>query len=875
MGNTLNAEHHHAGPPQARRTIGVLFENMPNEQQDYLAEVLAGINSVAHECDLNLLYFTGGHLYHTFYNEFDTQRNILYELVTERTVNGLIMLGTIGTYAPVHKTMHFFYRYAPLPTIKVGQPLENIPTVVADEETGAYDAMVHLIRDHHYRRIAFIDYPKDYPYHKPRYYAYTRALTDYGIPIDPDLIIPGEWTVDSGREVMHLLLDQRKVHFDAVVASNDNMALGALEVLQSRHIYVPYDIALVGFDDVKMARLAIPSLTTVRQPVFELGVQAVKMLLAKIAGDEIPPQILLPTELVIRQSCGCPDPLVARTAARSPSASGVLMMPREQMSADLTATLGPSPHAGEWAGQLLNAITADLQDPSAGTFLPTLDKILRQVIEIGGDVALWQNMLTALRSHIQPYLGNAALSDRLEDLWHQARVFIGEMAWKELAQRQLQADQQNILLRLFGEALATTFDMDTLLHIVAARMPQLGIPSCYLALYENPQPYEYPQPAPEWAYLVLAYGETTTPPLIRADKSADDAWRFPSQLLPPGILPQERRYTMVVEPLYFQRDQIGFALLEMGPPEGQLYEIVREQISSALKSALLFHEQKRVEIALGKAYAEVEKQVQERTVELEQEIVERKQAEKMQRTLIAELRDKNAELERFTYTVSHDLKSPLITIAGFVGFLESDIPAGDAARIQADLAHINAAVAKMQQLLNELLKLSRIGRLTNPPEEVPLETIVREALALAEGGIAARGIKVEIAPDLPTVYGDRARLVEVIQNLVDNACKFMGDQPQPHIEIGMRHTEEGPVFYVRDNGIGIEPQYQDKVFGLFEKLDATTEGTGVGLAIVQRIVETHGGRLWVESEGTGHGSTFCFTLASHHESPAERNVEGS
>jgi signal transduction histidine kinase len=130
--------------------------------------------------------------------------------------------------------------------------------------------------------------------------------------------------------------------------------------------------------------------------------------------------------------------------------------------------------------------------------------------------------------------------------------------------------------------------------------------------------------------------------------------------------------------------------------------------------------------------------------------------------------------------------------------------------------------------------------------------------------LEARGVQVAIAPDLPTVYGDRARLVEVVQNLVDNACKFMGDQAEPRIEIGQRGAQADadgkPVLFVRDNGIGIEPQYQDRVFGLFNKLDAHTEGTGVGLALVKRIVEVHGGRIWVESQGVGKGSTFCFTL---------------
>ncbi len=300
----------------------------------------------------------------------------------------------------------------------------------------------------------------------------------------------------------------------------------------------------------------------------------------------------------------------------------------------------------------------------------------------------------------------------------------------------------------------------------------------------------------------------------------------------------------------------------MGTAEGPVYESVREQVSSALKSVLLFQEQKQAEAALVQAYAHVEQQVQARTRELEQEISERKQAQAMQQTLIAELKAKNAELERFTYTVSHDLKSPLITISGFTGFLEQDVLAGDVECIREDIAHINAAVARMKRLLDELLELSRIGRIMNPPEEVAFADIVGEAIEMVRGCIEACGIVVEVAPDLPIVYGDRVRLVEVVQNLLDNACKFMGEQPRPRVEIGTCGTNADgkPILFVRDNGIGIDPQYHDKIFGLFNKLDPQSEGTGIGLALVKAIVEVHGGSIWIESE-LGAGTTFYFTLA--------------
>jgi signal transduction histidine kinase len=168
----------------------------------------------------------------------------------------------------------------------------------------------------------------------------------------------------------------------------------------------------------------------------------------------------------------------------------------------------------------------------------------------------------------------------------------------------------------------------------------------------------------------------------------------------------------------------------------------------------------------------------------------------------------------------------------------------------------------MRQLLDELLALSRVGRVVNPPVTVALHDLAHEAVTLLARPIAERGVRVAIAPDLPVVLGDRPRLLEVLQNLLDNAIKFLGEQPAPQVVIGVRQDGEETVCFVQDNGIGIAPQYHEKIFGLFERLDTSSDGTGIGLALVKRIIEVHGGRIWVESAGAGHGSTFCFTLMS-------------
>ena len=230
-------------------------------------------------------------------------------------------------------------------------------------------------------------------------------------------------------------------------------------------------------------------------------------------------------------------------------------------------------------------------------------------------------------------------------------------------------------------------------------------------------------------------------------------------------------------------------------------------------------------------------------------------------SLITELENRNAELERFTYTASHDLRSPLVTIRGFLGYLRQDAASGDLNRFDKDVDRIANAVDKMQVLLNDLLELSRVGRIINPPDDIPFMDIVRETVELLSGLLEVGNVQVEIQNNLPAIHGDRTRLIEVIQNLISNAIKFMGDQPNPRIEIGANGFDKDgkPIFFVRDNGIGIDPQYQEKIFGLFNRLDPTIEGTGIGLALVRRIIEVHDGKIWVESQ-PGQGATFLFTL---------------
>lgn len=226
----------------------------------------------------------------------------------------------------------------------------------------------------------------------------------------------------------------------------------------------------------------------------------------------------------------------------------------------------------------------------------------------------------------------------------------------------------------------------------------------------------------------------------------------------------------------------------------------------------------------------------------------------------AELQQRNEELMRFTYTASHDLRTPLITIKAFLAMLERGIDSHDPQHLLKYIGFIANAANKMTMLLDELLELSRVGRIVNTPMEISLQEVVGEALDLIQGRLQDRNIEVQVTSDIVRIFGDRPRLVEVFQNLLDNAAKFMGRQTALRIEVGAEQQGDFWKIFVRDNGLGIDPRFSHKVFGLFERINTDIEGTGIGLALVKRIVEVHGGKIWFESAGLQQGTTFYFTL---------------
>jgi len=567
-----------------RRTIAFLVDWLKDGYQN---TVFAGVADAARERDVNLLCFAGGKLGSP--HRFSNNRNVIYDFVGPHNVDGVVLLsGTLGSHIGSDELARYSERFRPLPMVSIAAQVSGMPTVIDDTE-GMRDAIRHLIDAHGYRHIAFVRGPEDHQEANRRFAAYRDVLRERDITFDADLVCAGDLMSDAGAHAVRTMLDERKVFFEALVAANDYMALGAAEALGKRGIEVPQKVAVIGFDDVDESRFSAPPLTTVRQPLYQQGRRALELCLERIAGggDAGTAEIQMQTELIIRESCGCSS---GRAQLRDGEAAATappgtlqewLGVHREEVTSSMRRAVrsAGSMAAPGWEGLLLDAFSDDVLRWSSGLFATYLRETLRPVVAAGGDVGAWHEVITSMRRALVP----ALISDPprwldAEDLWQGARVAIAEIAESAQARRRLHVDRWSRTLSQTSEALLSTVDTATLARTVEQKLPQFGIEGCFLSTFDG----DGTSP-PSEARLLLAYDAA------RGGAARDlDARPFPvRELMPAGEWPADRRWTFIVEPLTFEAQQFGMVLFEMGPREGIIYESLREQISSGLNSARL------------------------------------------------------------------------------------------------------------------------------------------------------------------------------------------------------------------------------------------------------------------------------------------------
>ena len=813
--------------PSRPITIGMLTARLNGPTE---IKMWHGVADRAEEKNINLVCFSGGIPHSQQQNE--TQKNVLYNIAGQQNVDGLLIWANILSHTLDRVSLEAFcLRYSPLPIISMGVLLPSLPSIRIDMHDGMQKLLTHLIEDHGRRKIAFIRGLEVSQDAEDRYQAYLETLQQYEFPLESSLIISGDFHRHSGTSAVKQLLDTVGPVFDALVSANDNMAIGAMQALQAAGIHIPDDVLVAGFDDIEETRATAPSLTTVRAPLYLLGCKSVDLVLSKLSNEDLPEQILLETEIIRRQSCGCQHTLIDEGFSvlhPTQPLSSLLMMHSQNtsFSTDYDHSYGGlvsflstlAPIRGLEMGTSLNLVEnlfADVKSKSDshGKFIRLLECILLQ-IQDGTEILEWLDVLNVIRFKIDDLFRSWNESALAHHFLEKGLTVVGEMAHRRQLYQRLETVEQTNRLNRIVQTMSTTYDTETLMKLLAQELPGLGIQSCFLSLYD-----EKGDP-PAWSRLILAFlGKERLP----IDKGGI---RFPTRLLvPKGMLPADCRIAFDVEALFFQEEQIGFVMFEVGPRDGDVYTTLRGHLSSALKSAEL------VQIAL----------------ESEAKAIK---SDQLKTNLLA--------------NVSHELRTPLNIILGLSQTALSvpnsygiELPA----QLTKDLGYIFDSGEHLIRLINDLLDTSRaeIGELDLCYEPVSPHAILLDVFESFRETATSKQNEVELVlsvPDhLPILHADPVRLRQILMNLMSNAMKFtlhgkiiLGAEVQlPHIH-----------FWISDTGSGISPEFQEKIFEPFVKAGLPAQrrsGIGLGLSITRRLVELHGGSITLDSI-LDTGSTF-------------------
>ena len=864
----------HKTPPQ-RPTIGYIACDVLEEVS---RGVWQGVAEAAREQDFNLIFYAGGALNDPL--GFRRHANVIYDLVNQQRIDGLIiMASSIDFSASSAEMQAFLARFAGLPIVTIEESFPGIPSVLVDEYGGMTQVVKHLIDKHKRRRIIFMPGPSGTICSTERLRAYRDVLESRGLPFDPNLITPtpSSWSFEEARKLFQQYLQELALRprfdFDAIAAVNDETAYAAISVLKEKGVRVPDDISVTGFDDLAMAGSIAPPLTTIRPSFNTIGQKAVESLKCILHDertlhdergivDEISVQtLILPAQLVVRHSCGCLLPTIAeavlpskdrlpRGAQDASGLAAILARERQSIVAEMARVVGGSAQAQSGSAQLLNGFIGEIEHGTAGAFLSAMDEVLDQSALKGERVKEWQRAISVLRRRILPHLTSEPARTAADDLWQQARVMAGEFAWRNQSWKRLQSEDKARQLRNLGSQLSTTLDMADLMTTLATELVALGIPRCYLSLYE------VPGRVPSLAHLEMGF-DAHGP--LQLDPGEEV---FPACLLAPApVWDQKERFSLLVEPLYLRSEQFGFMVFETigweGSREADLWTTIQQQVSSSIKAALLHRdaENARREAEAGWRLAEERRQSAEEANQLK---------------------------SRFLSMVSHEMRTPLNVIAGLSENLiqqsaaDAFQPGGSHHR---DLERIHASAQHLDSLIRDVLDLavSHVGQLKLVLEQLDVAEAISGVVDISERMAAEKGLawQVEIPEHLPKISYDRTRLRQILLNLIGNAVKFTEKG-----EVVLRVQREGETihFSVRDTGLGIPAADQSLIFEEFRRSErAATRGfggLGLGLAICRRLVELGDGRIGVQSSGEmGGGSTFYFSLPALPDSTPSTPID--
>jgi signal transduction histidine kinase/DNA-binding LacI/PurR family transcriptional regulator len=752
--------------------------------------------------------------------------NLFYQLLSGQ-LNGLIY-GMSPSNVMSSSALTQLLNYYQMPKI-IFSPLENIPQIRFNDYQGMREVILHLIERHGLKRIFFIRGPETHFVSGERYRAYQELMNQYGY-FDRQLVSqPVTWNPKQEALTVEQLLGgmQPGRDIEAIVAINDMWALECIETLQEKGIRIPDDLAVTGVNDSFQGKNSTVSLTTIAYPFYEQGFQAVQQLSEAFQGKTISDRFL-DIKLITRCSCGCCDPELTRITEISShntitvSSFGQPIDHRqlaEQLARCFESNISVPPDClMERIELLIQEFVLGLKQQNAHKFLTLLTNLIKtDSADSNEHWEGWQNVLGLFWQKIFPSL-EPGQQVAAGILFQQAMVVLNSIKWRTVGYQIIKKKDQTRLVNQLQAEMNRIFNRYEMASLLAEYLPKIGFTSCYLVLYEEPQPYIFPQDFPEFSRLIMGFNRNGR---IHANAGGEGVVFATRQLLPEEVQ-SDLRFTMFASPLFYRENQFGYLLAELTPPAFSFYKVLCNQIECCLWGTYLFQRQKKVEESLARS---------------------------------------NKELEHFAYIASHDLQEPLRKIIAFGDRLRQSYAKGLIAQGDDYLKRVQSAAARMQVLINDLLTYSRVTTKAKPFSKVNLYSLLFDVLADLEVKVSQTKAQV-VVESLPTIMADPLQMRQLFQNLLGNSLKFSRPGIAPLITV-YSAVENGEVveIVVEDNGIGIEAADYERIFGVFERLHGRGEyeGSGVGLAICKKIVERHQGTIKIES-ALGAGSKFKITL---------------
>ncbi|PMQ01818.1 MAG: hypothetical protein CBR30_03885 [Dictyoglomus sp. NZ13-RE01] len=544
-----------------KKTIGFLTDNISSEYQE---KIWRGVISQSNNLGVKIITYLGKRVFGTYH--FDILKSKLYDLVSKKYLDGLIILSSaLSSHIGYSDTIEFCKRYKDIPLVSIGTEIEEIPSLLVDNRVGIEKAVEHLIKTHNYKRILFLRGPINNSEAEERFQAYVESLKKYNIPFNPDLVLVGDFDRDLAKKIVKDFIIEHSINFDAILASNDAMALGAWEALRELGYYVPFDTAIIGFDDINESKVVTPSLTTIRQPLENIGRKAIELILDLINKKNVPNKITFPVELVVRESCGCRPQLILLSENEKDYSKDFEEI-IQRIYQDLKLEENYKGFVRSFVKNFIDSIANGNQ-----SFLEHLYRIILKE-EIPIDIL--QEILLTMKKYLSPYIYK---NEQAYELYFNSYFLICENLNRKEALSKIKLEDRAYIISEVEQMLISTFDIQKLGNILTQELKRLNIPSCYIALYENEN----------YAKVIYSYD--------KIDLDIHELYeKFHSKNLLPGNILNKKENSLIVEPLYYEDKDIGYIIFELGPESPSLYETLRAQISGAIYGSILFEETKRL-----------------------------------------------------------------------------------------------------------------------------------------------------------------------------------------------------------------------------------------------------------------------------------------